>query len=59
MCTICKEERDFDWLICKMPQELTSGDPKKIWLNLRMHFSLTLRTRTMTVNFEPHLPWEK
>ena len=57
MCTICKEERDFDWLICKMPQELTSDDQKKkIWLNLRMHFSLTLRTRTMMVNFEPHLP---
>ena len=39
MYAICKEERDFDWLICEMPQELTSGDQKiKIWLNLRMHF---------------------
>ena len=38
MCAICKEERDFDWLICKMPQELTSGDQKKNMVELENAF---------------------
>ena len=59
MCAICKEERDFDWLICKMPQELTSGDQKKNMIELDNAYFLDFTTRTMTVNFEPHLPWEK
>ena len=28
-CAPFAKKKDFDWLICKMPQELTSGDQKK------------------------------
>ena len=38
MCTICKEERDFDWLICKMPQELTLVTKKNNMVELENAF---------------------